>query len=418
MSIAGSMFNAKSALDAFGESMGVIGHNIANLNTVGFKSSRMDFADILPTITGELETGHGVRVSDVSGPFQQGGIETSVNATDLAIQGGGYFVLNNADGDTYYTRAGQFHLNNIQQLVNPDGLTLQGAAGNISLAGVSTVPGNATSALALALNLDATSVTPASDFPVGPDAGQMAWLSASNFSTIATIYDSAGESHDLTFLFRESAPNDWDYRVVAPKSELDPLAPTSTDLRQVSTGGTLVFSSDGTLNLASSTITDIGGLSWVNGANSQTISAGSLNFAGTVHYGEPSALLSFSQDGYAQGLLSGITIDGEGAITARYSNAHFRLVDNIMLATFPNADSLEPLGDTLLAQSVNSGAAQIAKPGQGGRGSILSEALELSTVDLAREFVSLITSQRSFQMNSRVITVGDEMFTVAADLKR
>ena len=140
MSIAGSMFTAKTALDAFGESMGVIGHNIANLNTVGFKSSRMDFADILPTITGELETGHGVRVSDVSGPFQQGAIETSANVTDLAIEGGGYFLLNNANGDTYYTRAGQFHLNNLQQLVNPEGLTLQGAAGNISLAGVSTVP--------------------------------------------------------------------------------------------------------------------------------------------------------------------------------------------------------------------------------------------------------------------------------------
>ena len=94
------------------------------------------------------------------------------------------------------------------------------------------------------------------------------------------------------------------------------------------------------------------------------------------------------------------------------------MIDNIVLATFPNGDGLDPLGDTLLAQSVDSGAAQIGQPGQGGGGSILSEALELSTVDLAREFVSLITSQRSFQMNSRVITVADEMFTVAADLKR
>ena len=417
MSIAGSMFTAKTALDAFGESMGVIGHNIANLNTVGFKSSRMDFADILPTLTGELETGHGVRVSDVSGPFQQGAIETSANVTDLAIEGRGYFLLNNANGDTYYTRAGQFHLNNLQQLVNPEGLTLQGAAGNISLAGVSTVPGIATSALAFALNLDATSITPASDFPVGPDAGQGTWFSASNFSAVTPIYDSAGQSHDLTFLFRQSAPNTWDYQVVAARNELDPLVPTSTELRQVGTGGTLVFSSDGTLNLGASTITDVSGLSWVGSASSQSISASSLNFAGTVQYGGPSELLSISQDGFAQGLLSGITIDGQGAITARYSNGQFRLIDNIMLATFPNEDGLEPLGDSLLAQSIDSGAAQIARPGQGARGSILSEALELSTVDLAREFVSLITSQRSFQMNSKVITVADEMFTVAADLK-
>jgi flagellar hook protein FlgE len=418
MSISGSMFNAKTALDAFGESMGVIGHNIANLNTVGFKSSRTEFADILPTIMGALELGHGVRVSDVNGPFQQGAIETTESVTDLAIEGGGYFVLNNAKGDTFYTRAGQFHLNNIQELVNPEGLNLQGAAGNISLAGVATVPATATNALALALNLDATAVTPAVAFPVGTDASPTAWISASNFSAIAPVYDSAGQSHDLTFLFRQSAPNTWDYQVVAARSELDSLAPTSTDLRQVSTGGTLVFSSDGTFNPAASTIPDIGGLSWVGGASSQTISASSLNFAGTVQYGEPSELLSVSQDGSAEGLLDGITIDGQGMITAHYSNGQFRVIDNIVLATFPNADGLDPLGDTLLAQSVDSGAAQIGQPGQGGGGSILSEALELSTVDLAREFVSLITSQRSFQMNSRVITVADEMFTVAADLKR
>ena len=107
---------------------------------------------------GALELGHGVRVSDVNGPFQQGAIETTENVTDLAIEGGGYFVLNNANGDTFYTRAGQFHLNNIQELVNPEGLNLQGAAGNISLAGVATVPATATNAMALALNLDATAV--------------------------------------------------------------------------------------------------------------------------------------------------------------------------------------------------------------------------------------------------------------------
>jgi flagellar hook protein FlgE len=414
MSIAGSMFTAKTALDAFGESMGVIGHNIANLNTVGFKSSRMDFADILPTVMGELETGHGVRVSDVSGSFQQGAIETSENVTDLAIQGGGYFVLSNANQDIFYTRAGQFHLNNLQELVNPEGLNLQGATGNISLAGATTVPATATSALTLALNLDATASTPASTFPVVSDASPAVWLSASSFSFIAPVYDSAGQSHDLTFLFRRATPNSWDYQVVAARSELDPLAPTSTDLRQVSTGGTLVFSPDGTVNLAASTTTDIGGLSWVNGASSQT----SLNFGGTVQYGGPSTLLSMSQNGSAQGLLTGIGIDGQGVITAQYSNGQFRSIDEVMLAIFPNGDGLDPQGDSLFAQSVDSGTAQVAPPGQGGRGNILSGGLELSTVDLGREFVSLITSQRSFQMNSKVITVADEMFTVAADLKR
>lgn len=418
MSIAGSMSNAKTALDAFGESMAVIGHNIANLNAVGFKSSRTDFADILPTLMGEIETGHGVRLSDIRSPFQQGAVETTENVTDLAIEGNGYFVLNDINGNTFYTRAGQFHLNNNQELVNPDGLNLQGAAGNISLAGATTLPAVVTSSLALALNLDAASVTPASAFPVGPDADSTAWLTASNFSTIAPVYDSTGESHDLIFLFRKSAPNSWDYRVVAARSELDPLAPTSSDLRQVSAGGTLVFSSDGSVNLAASTITDISALDWVSGSRSQTISAPSLNFAGSLQYGAPSALLSMSQDGSAPGLLTGIRIDSQGVITAQYSNGQFRAIDNIVLATFPNSEGLDPLGDTRLAESVDSGAAEIAQAGQGGRGDVLAGALELSTVDLSREFVSLLISQRSFQMNSRIITVADEMLTVAADLKR
>lgn len=127
MSIAGAMFTAQTAIDAFSESMAVTGQNIANLNTVGFKPSRMDFADILPTTLGELETGHGVRVSDIHSPFQQGGIETSESITDLAIEGGGYFMLKDANRDNSYTRAGQFHLDNNQALVNPGGLILQGS---------------------------------------------------------------------------------------------------------------------------------------------------------------------------------------------------------------------------------------------------------------------------------------------------
>ena len=254
-------------------------------------------------------------MSDVNGPFQQGAIETTESVTDLAIEGGGYFVLNNANRDTFYTRAGQFHLDNIQELVNPEGLNLQGAAGNISLAGVGTFPATRRALWRWRLISMRPQLHQPLPFPSVRMRAQRQWISASNFSAIAPIYDSAGQSHDLTFLFRQSAPNTWEYQVVAARSELDSLAPTSTDLRLVSTGGTLTFSSDGTFNLAASTITDIGGLNWVGGASTQAISASSLNFAGTVQYGEPSELLSVSQDGSAEGLLAGITIDEQGMIT-------------------------------------------------------------------------------------------------------
>jgi flagellar hook protein FlgE len=411
------MYMSGSALDAFGDSMQVVGHNIANLNTVGFKASRIEFADLFPTIEGELEFGHGVRVASVDGQFQQGSLETTAGATNLAIDGNGLFVLRDATGGTFYTRAGEFHLDPAQNLVNPEGLFVQGANGNISLANSLNLPGQATSSLNLDFNLDASSTPPAGSFPAGPHASQSAWLGASNFSLIATVYDSLGNAHDLTFLFSKSAPNTWDYRVVAQRSELDTAAPSSTELRQVSAGGTLVFNSDGSFNSGLSTVTDINGLSWVNGASSQTIAAGSLGLSSATQYAQTSNLRSFVQDGFANGALTGIAVDSQGVITGRYSNGNLQVLDTIQLAMFANLQGLDPLGDTLFAPTLDSGAAQVGQPSQGGRGNIVSGALELSTVELAEEFVSMIISQRAFQMNSRALTVADQMYSVATDLK-
>jgi flagellar hook protein FlgE len=142
-----------------------------------------------------------------------------------------------------------------------------------------------------------------------------------------------------------------------------------------------------------------------------------MSFAGTVQYDQPSALLSASQDGFAQGTLIGLTIDGQGVINGKFSNGTTHALGAITLANFANVDDLDPQGDTLFSPTAESGAAQSGAPGQGGLGNIMSGALELSTVDLAQEFVSLISSQRAFQMNSRVITTADQMYTVAANLK-
>jgi flagellar hook protein FlgE len=417
MSIVGSMYTASTALGAFGVSMAVVGHNIANLNTAGFKASRVDFADLLPTALGEVEAGHGVFVADAGQIFTQGALEPTSNVTDLAIGGSGFFIMRDAAGTSYYTRAGQFRLDSAYNVVNPQGYFLQGLSGDISLAGQQTQQAQATTNLGMIFNLNSAVTAPTAAFPATIDASQSAWIAASNFSIISTIYDSQGAAHDLNFLFRNTAPNDWDYRVVAARRELDPTAPNSTDLRQLGAGGTLRFNSNGTLNADLSTITDITGMTWVNGAANQTIPAVGLSVTGTTQYAKASALATMVQNGLPPGTLKGIDIDSQGGIYGLYSNGNAQLIDTLQLAHFTNVDDLDPFGDTLFLPTVESGAAQIGLPGTGGRGNIVSGTLELSTVDLAAEFVTMLVSQRAFQMNSRVITTADEMYSVAAELK-
>jgi flagellar hook protein FlgE len=417
MAILGSMLIASGAMEMFSNSMAVTGDNIANLNTAGFKSTRFSFADILPTVWGEIETGHGARLADVGKPFQQGALESTANLTDLAISGNGFFIVRDPlAGALNYTRAGQFHLDSNGQLVNAGNQILQGPPGDITISTTAAVPPQATTSLAAQLNLDASSVTPAVGFPAGPDATPNDWLAASNFSSVMTVYDSQGDSHDLTFLFRQSAPNTWDYHVVAPRRDLDGAAPTSSDWREVSRPGTLVFTPLGQLDGASSTITDIDGLTWTNGAG-QTIAAGGVDFSGTTQFAQPSALLAAQQNGFASGTLTAIAIDGQGNVNGKFSNGTSQILATITLANFNDVDDLDSLGSTLFAESFESGAAQNGTPGQNGLGSIVAGTLELSTVDLAREFVALLTLQRAFQVNSRVVTTAEQMYAIAAELK-
>jgi flagellar hook protein FlgE len=422
MSIIGSMYNASSALDAFGASMQVVGHNISNLNTAGFKASRVNFADVLPSVYGEMEAGNGVYVVSADRQFTQGAFESTDNATDLAIGGNGFFVVRDSAGGTYYTRAGQFHLDEAQNLVNPEGYLLQGTAGNISLTGRQTLAAQATTSLDMRFNLDAASTMPAATFPTG-DADPNSWINASNASMVATIYDSQGEAHDLTFLFRNVAPNNWEYRVVGQRNELDSGAPNSTDLRELGSG-TVAFNSDG--SFASSASTGINNMTWVNGAAAQAIGAANLSFApavgttpatGSTQYAKASTLTSLTQDGRWQGDLRAVDIDAQGNVRGLYSNGESQLIDTVQLGHFANADALDPFGDTLFLATTESGAAQVGSAGTGGRGDIASGTLELSTVDLAAEFVTMVASQRAFQMNSRVITTAEQMYSIAAELK-
>ena len=433
MSITSSLYTGKSALLSYGNSLSIIGHNLANANTVGFKASRAEFSNLISTLQTEGEIGHGVRLGRTTQPLLQGALETTGTVTDLALQGPGLFIVNDADGKSLYTRAGEFTLNDVGDLVHPTGFNLQGfeldatgtATGglvNIALADEIILPPSATTTINLSVNLDATATTPGNSFPadaVGTEDSSVNWISASNFQAVVRIHDSLGLEHDLSYFFRRSSTvNEWDYRIAANGGEI--VGGTAGQLRQVSAaGGQLAFNSDGTLNSGGTTsIGQIGPIAWNNGSTAQTIAPAGLNFSNTTQFALRFGVKSLSQDGTEQGIRTGIEIDEFGIIRGRFSNGGDKELYQIALADFPGDDRLDPIGSTFFVESLDSGAATVGTPGTNGFGSLVSGGLERSNVDLALEFVGLITSQRAFQVNSRVITVADRMYEEAANLKR
>jgi flagellar hook protein FlgE len=371
----------------------------------------------LPTGDGQLQIGHGTRLEEITSPFQQGAFESTSEPTDLAIQGNGYFTVKDpVSSASYCTRAGQFHLDAAGKLVNAGGFVLQGASGDIVIAPNSSIPGTPTTTIDLSLNLDASAQVPAVSFPVTADASPESWKAGSNFSHVQTIYDSSGTAHDLTIVFRRTSPNAWEYRLLAPTRDLDASAPTSSDLREIANAGSLSFTPQGNLDLSASNTTGLSGVTWVNGASQSTTTA-DLTFTGSLAYGQPFTIFSARQDGSQAGVFNGFSIAADGGVTGQYSNGASADLGEIVLANFASPESLDRRGNTLFAPTGSSGTAQTGTPGTSGLGTIVSAALELSDVDLAQQFVSLISSQRAFQVNSRLITTADQMYADAANLK-
>jgi flagellar hook protein FlgE len=431
MALTGALFAGVSGISSNGNAMNIIGDNIANANTVGFKSSRAVFFDLLSADVGGTKIGLGSRLASSDRLFVQGGVETTNSATDMAIQGHGLFILKDAQGGTFYSRAGEFSVDKDGNLANPAGLAVQGikldANGNPT-SGLTNIVINQvvvspaeTSEIQLAANLDATASTPTAAIPAdaaGTEDTPANWFAGSNFSTVVTVYDSLGQGHDLTYLFRKTGTaNQWDYRVVANSNEI--TGGTAGDLQQINgAGGQLVFNSDGTLQLASTTITAVGPIAWADGANPQTIAAADVLFNGTTQFALPSSISQINQDGSQSGILKGINIGNDGVITGQFTSGGTQPLFRIALGDFANPQGLEHVGNSLYLQSPDSGAVLVGSPGDGSFGSVLSGSLELSTVDLATEFVKMVTTQRGFQASSRTITVTDTLLEEVANLKR
>lgn len=410
-----SFSTSLSGLNANSTALSSIANNLANLNTVAYKATRPLFRDLFYQQFGTagsgnpLQVGVGATIGSIDALFVQGSIETSGVATDVAIQGDGFLVVDN-QGLRLFTRAGNLSVNANGQLVTNDGGLVQGfpaingvIAGNqtlspLTLANGQINPPNPTSFAQLALNLDANA-------PIG-----------GTFATSMAVYDALGASHILSFNFTKTAANAWNYDITIPAADVGATgAPVSLN------SGSLQFNGAGLLTTPAANVGGINIAGFANGANPLTFSwqlydPNGIGFLTQV--AAPSAASSTRQDGYASGTLLSFIIDATGVIQGIFSNGQTAALGQVAVATFPNVQGLLRNGSNSFLASLSSGAPNIGSPGTGGRGTIAGGALELSNVDIAREFAQLILAQRGFQANARAISTFDEVTQEAINLKR
>ncbi len=429
MSISSSMYNGAAGLGSHSDAMGVISDNIANVNTVGFRSSRANFSDVLGGMLAGSRTGAGSMIGSVQTMFDEGSLLGTGNATDLAIGGDGFFLVNGSVGGvdgTYFTRAGQFQLDSSGMLVNPQGLRVQGygldangaqgsTLGDLQI-NTGTLPPVASTSIGLDANLDAGQAVNALPFDIN-DPG-----ATSDYQTSATVYDSLGNARQITMFFKKTADAptaQWNVHVAAAGSDVTPaVAQDYTELAS----GTLDFDTAGALS--ASTLGAIN-VQWA-GAAPATLTvdlgsptgAGGTGVDGLTSYAGASAASFLEQDGSPPGELSDYQVQPDGTIEGRYSNGETRSLGQVATATFTNVNGLERQGDSLFRATTQSQDPLVGIPGSSGRGAIVAGALEGSNVDLAREFVTMIAVQRGFQGNSRTITTADDMLTELVQLKR
>ena len=389
-----------SGLNASSADLRVIGNNVANVNTTGFKKSRAEFSDIYAVSNLGVASnaiGSGVRISAVSQQFTQGNIGFTDNNLDLGISGQGFFRLSDG-GSIVYSRAGAFGVDRQGFVNNSSGQRLTAfladSAGNITgtvgdlQLDSSDLPPTQTASVAAALNVDATQAAPAAAFNVNDPTTY-------NHSTSLTIYDSLGTSHLSTMYYRKTAANTWETYLYVDGNQL-----TSGGVANVP----LTFNSSGALTAP------VGGTITYD-AYSPGGGAANLNltydYSNTTQFGSKFSIFSLSQDGFPTGRLSGVDIDGTGIVLARYTNGQSRVLAQIALANFSNSQGLRQLGDTNWAESFESGPPLVAAPDSSGLGLVQSGALEGSNVDLTEQLVNMITAQRNFQANAQVISTAD-----------
>lgn len=417
MGISSALYSGVSGLNTNGQAMTVIGNNLANTNTLGFKGSRTIFADLLSSSIngsgGTSQVGRGVGMSKVDQIFSQGTFEATESNLDVAIEGDGFFILKEpGDATAYYSRAGSFRFDQDGFLINPEGLRVQGKefdangalgagdATDIRVESSGLIQGTVTSTLQLTTNLDSTEpVLPVDDFDYDKP-------STYNYSSSVQVFDTLGNPHLFTTYFNKTAPNEWAANWSAEKDDNSGFIMTGSL-------GELKFTADGILESATAAETEDGRLDWGNGTNLTNIT---VTFD-TTQFNSESVVISQNQNGSGAGNLTGIAIDPEGIVVASYSNGEQTKVSQLVLGKFVNTGGLALAGSNLYKATTTSGAARTGLPGP-ELGNIFTNSLEQSNVDMGAEFVRMITVQRGFQANSKIITTVDELLGELINLKR
>ena len=440
MSLLTSLSAGTTGLEAASLELSVVGDNIANANTVGFKGGRAAFMDALTqtVIGGTGEIGLGSRLESVQKILTQGALNSTGIATDLALQGNGFFIVSgNHNGQTanFFTRAGQFTVDKDGYMVNLEGLRVQGfpadATGALTaqpgdlLVGTASAQPRATGNIQVKANLAAdapilmdNTVVPPAPIPFDPANPN----TTSNFSTSMTVYDSLGSAHGVQVFFHKSAAGAWDWHAMTDGGGL--TGGTAGQLTQIA-DGTLTFDTSG--RLATSVQNAAFSFNPLGAVAPQPLTfnfgdalstAGATGLLGVTQFASPSASTFIGQDGFGSGQLASIRIDPTGNINGVFTNGQTRVLGQVAVAGFSGPDRLERVGGNLYQQTQASGQPVVGAPGAGGRASIISGSLEQSNVDLAEQFVRLIAAQRAFQANSKTITTADQLLSELIALKR
>ncbi len=428
MSLITSMYAGVSGLEANSNELSVVGDNISNANTVGFKSSRAAFQDALAQslMGGSAQLGLGTSLQAIQRLVTQGALANTGQATDLALQGPGFFMVKGAYNGTvgnFYTRAGQFTVDDSGYLVNLQGLKVQGytadatgaivgAVGDLKVGASASAP-NPTANVTLKGNLqaDAAIITAAWN-PAKPG-------DTSNFSTSTTVYDALGKAHQVDVYFRRTGAGAWEWHALTDGAGI--TGGTAGTASEIATG-TMTFDTTGKLSASTQT----GTFNPIGTTNPQPLTfnfgkstaSGGTGLDGFTQFASTSAVTFLNQDGYASGQLARISVDGTGTIIGAFTNGQSRAIGQVAVAGFTAADRLSRLGGNLYAETNSSGQPTVGAPGDGGRGSIVAGALEQSNVDLGSEFVRMIAAQRGYEANSKIVTTADQLLGELINLKR
>ena len=400
---------ALSGLNAASADLGVTANNVANVNTTGFKYSRAQFAEVFAVGTQSVSSsasGSGVRLSAIAQQFSQGNIDFTDNALDLAIGGEGFFVLND-NGARSYSRAGAFGVDNLGNVVNAMGHQLQaypfagnglfntGTPQDLQLTTGASPPA-ATTRASFGINLPADASVPVN--PVFDPADP----SSFNHTTSVTIYDSLGAGHTQTVYFiKDAVANVWNTQVQIDGTAIAGAVP-------------ITFANDGTQQLPAGGLMPLGAYTPTTGAADIVMS---LDFGTATQYGNSFGVNSLSQDGFTTGRLTGVSVDSEGIVFARYTNGQSTSLGKLALANFVNPQGLQQLGDTAWGESFQSGDALLGEAGTASFGNIQSGALEASNVDLTAQLVQMITAQRNFQANAQMISTADTVTQTVINIR-